>query len=91
MLTHISDLTEYYMLLVDKILSAAELPSGKSGYYFAVAHQFRWWDVMDKIAEALNARGLIESLDTPMWPSLEVAHNSIGLSPAALKGFWMSE
>ncbi|KAE9369113.1 hypothetical protein N431DRAFT_469047 [Stipitochalara longipes BDJ] len=55
---HISDLVALYTLLVQKILQKEPIPSGEKGYYFAIAHRAPWWDVLERLAEALHARGL---------------------------------
>jgi hypothetical protein len=62
-----------YALLVEKILQKDPIPSGEKGYYFAMAHKVPWWDVMQRIAESLYARGLVEEPKAQTWPSYEMA------------------
>ena len=76
---HISDLTSLYTLLVSKILQRTPIPHGVSGYYFAMAHRSPWWAVMSRLATSLHARGLVDSPTTQIWPSDEVAADTLGL------------
>ncbi|KAF2664223.1 NAD(P)-binding protein [Microthyrium microscopicum] len=75
---HISDLVALYGLLTERILQGTPIPSGKDGYYFAIAHTVGWWEIMDGLAKALYARGLVEEPKTPFWPSDEVAADYLG-------------
>lgn len=61
---HISDLTAIYGRMVEKILRKETLPNGTEGYYFALAHDLFWWEVLDQLAVALNARGLVTESKT---------------------------
>ncbi|KAH8200806.1 hypothetical protein TruAng_005043 [Truncatella angustata] len=70
---HISDLAAFYAILVEKILQMEPIPSGEIGYYFAIAHTVPWWNVMQRIAESLHARGLVKSSQTQIWPSYKMA------------------
>ncbi|KAH6658326.1 hypothetical protein BKA67DRAFT_211262 [Truncatella angustata] len=70
---HISDLAAFYAILVEKILQMEPIPSGEIGYYFAIAHTVPWWNVMQRIAESLHARGLVTSSQTQIWPSYKMA------------------
>ncbi len=65
----VSDLAAYYQLIVEKILHKDRLTSGREGYYFAVAHEMHWWEVLDRLAILLHSRGLIDSPETSIWPS----------------------
>lgn len=56
---HISDLAALYGRIIEKILQRQLLPSGTEGYYFALAHDFRWWEVLNHLAVGLDARGLV--------------------------------
>ncbi|KAI2463184.1 NAD(P)-binding protein [Annulohypoxylon bovei var. microspora] len=75
---HISDLTALYTLLVEKILQKEPISNGEKGYYFAVAHRAPWWDVMQRLADALYARGLVTEAKVQVWPSYEVAAEHLG-------------
>ncbi|KAI0384227.1 NAD(P)-binding protein [Hypomontagnella monticulosa] len=71
--THISDLTALYSLIIENILRKEPIPMGEHGYYFAMAHRAPWWDVMQGIAKALYARGLVSEPEPQVWPSYEMA------------------
>ncbi|KAJ4364960.1 hypothetical protein N0V83_008576 [Neocucurbitaria cava] len=75
---HISDLTALYALLVEKIIQQEPFPSGKNGYYFAMAHRAPWWDVMDGIAKSLHARGLVDEDRVQVWQSDKMAAEYLG-------------
>jgi hypothetical protein len=75
---HISDLTALYGRIIEKILQKVTLPSGVEGYYFAQAHDVEWWELLDRLAVALNARGLVTDSKAQIWPSNEVAAESLG-------------
>ncbi|KAI1750975.1 hypothetical protein F4782DRAFT_230048 [Xylaria castorea] len=76
---HISDLAEYYVLFVKKILQGEKLPSGEDGYYFAVAHEASWWNMTQGLAEALYARGLVTEPTAKIWPSDDMAAEALDL------------
>lgn len=76
---HISDLTTLYEQLVTKILQKEPIRSGEEGYYIAIAHSLPWWDVLDRLAGALHARGLVADTETQIWPSDEVAAEYLGI------------
>ncbi|PSN64073.1 NAD(P)-binding protein [Corynespora cassiicola Philippines] len=76
---HISDVTAYYSLLVEKILSNDPIPSGEEGYYFIAAHKLNWWEAMHQLAQHLHKRGLIEDPEVHIWPSYDVAADTLGL------------
>ncbi|VUC29400.1 unnamed protein product [Clonostachys rosea] len=89
--THISDLTAYYLRLIEKILEGADLPSGKQGYYFPIAHRFSWWDVLDRIAKALEARGLVKDGELREWPNYDVAAEALAIPAAVLPKLYVTE
>ncbi|KAI9704644.1 MAG: hypothetical protein M1820_005392 [Bogoriella megaspora] len=70
---HISDLANFYTLLTEKILQKEPVPNGEKGYYFVIAHKTHWWRVMQRLAEALHARGLVAEPEVDVWPSDDVA------------------
>ncbi|KAI1114327.1 hypothetical protein F5Y14DRAFT_414650 [Nemania sp. NC0429] len=76
---HVSDLAEFFVLILRNILQGSKIPSGEEGYYFAVAHETSWWDVSQSLAEALSARGLATEPTAKFWPSDEVAAEALGL------------
>ena len=78
---HISDLMTFYAILVEKVLRKERLSSGEDGYYFAMAHSFRWWEALDHLAAALYARNLVAEPKTQVWPSDEMAAESLGGVP----------
>ncbi|KAM0424376.1 hypothetical protein ACHAPT_010524 [Fusarium lateritium] len=75
---HISDLTALYLLLLEKLLQQEPIPSGESGYYFAVAHRSPWWKVMDGLAEGLYSRGLVTEPKAQMWSGYDEAADNLG-------------
>lgn len=75
---HISDLAALYTLLAEKILQSELIPSGEKGYYFPVVHKTHWWSVMQRLAEALHARGLVKEPKVETWPSDEMAADHLG-------------
>ncbi|KAI9706233.1 MAG: hypothetical protein M1820_004808 [Bogoriella megaspora] len=87
---HISDITTLYERIVEKVLQKEELPSGTEGYYFALAHDLVWWEVLDRLGIALKARGLVTSPETQIWPNDEVAAESMGVPVKYLQPLWNS-
>ncbi|OTA57508.1 hypothetical protein K449DRAFT_437377 [Hypoxylon sp. EC38] len=75
---HISDLTAFYALLMEKILNKEPILSGEKGYYFAFAHRQPWWEVMQRLANALYARELVAEPKGQVWPSYEMAAEVLG-------------
>ncbi|KAJ0382175.1 hypothetical protein COL922a_013087 [Colletotrichum nupharicola] len=73
-----ADLVELYRLLTENILLGKPIPSGREGYYFATVHRVPWWDVMDRIAVAMHARGLVDEPTTKVWPIYDVAADTLG-------------
>ncbi|KAL9086375.1 MAG: hypothetical protein Q9165_007161 [Trypethelium subeluteriae] len=87
---HISDLTALYGRIVQKILQNEPLPSGTEGYYFALAHDLIWWQVLDELAITLNARGLATTPDTSIWSSDEAAAEAMGVPVQFVQPLWNS-
>ena len=87
---HISDLTGLYGLIIEKIVRKEALPSGKEGYYFALAHDLFGWEVLDRLAVALHARGLVVDSKTRIWPSDEAAAESLRVPLQFLQTLWNS-
>lgn len=78
---HVSDLTALYAQLSVKILQKEPVPNGKGGYYFGFAHRAPWWEVMQRLAQGLYARGLVLEPEPKIWPSDEFAAESLGWPP----------
>lgn len=76
--SHIADLTALYALIIEKILQGESIPSDEKGYYFAIAHRVPLWDIMQRLAERLYARGLIQEQEVQIWPDDETAAESLG-------------
>ncbi|KAI1428255.1 hypothetical protein F5Y12DRAFT_48146 [Xylaria sp. FL1777] len=76
---HISDLADYYVLILKKISQGEKLPSGEEGYYFAVAHEVGWWNIAQSLASALYTRGLVTEPTAKIWPSDDMAAEALGL------------
>ncbi|EXM16800.1 hypothetical protein V3481_015715 [Fusarium oxysporum f. sp. vasinfectum] len=75
---HISDLTDLYVLILNKILKEEPIAVGTDRYFFSVAHRISWWKIMDKIAEGLYARGLVDEPTPKIWPNYDVAADALG-------------
>ncbi|RDW86003.1 hypothetical protein BP5796_04328 [Coleophoma crateriformis] len=75
---HVSDLAAFYTLLTGKIVQKEPVASGEDGYYFVYAHKTHWWDTMQRLAEALYARGLVTAPKVEVWPSDEMAAEYLG-------------
>ena len=87
---HISDLTALYGLIIEKILRKEALPSGTEGYYFALAHSFVWWEVLDHLAAALKARDLITDTKVQAWANDEAAAEVLGIPVPFVQPLWNS-
>ncbi|KAF4490467.1 hypothetical protein FAGAP_10764 [Fusarium agapanthi] len=75
---HISDLTDLYILILHKILKEEPIAVGTDRYFFSVAHRISWWKIMDKIAEGLYGRGLVDEPTPKIWPNYDVAADALG-------------
>lgn len=87
---HISDLTALYGRIIEKILHKEAIPNGTEGYYFAAAHDLHWWEITDRLAVALNVRGLVTDTKTQLWPSDEVAAETLGVPGQFVQTLWNS-
>jgi len=78
---HISDLTALYSLILQNVVqgNATTIPNGKKGYYFSLAHDLYLWEVLDHLALALKARGLVTDAKTEIYPDDEAAAKSLGV------------
>ncbi|KAL6872173.1 hypothetical protein J3F83DRAFT_734040 [Trichoderma novae-zelandiae] len=75
---HISDVVDYYILLIKLIVEEKNPESGEKGYYFAAAHYLSWWEIMEALAKSLHARGLVKEPRAAVWPSVELAEQALG-------------
>ncbi|KKP01421.1 hypothetical protein THAR02_06461 [Trichoderma harzianum] len=75
---HISDVVDYYILLIDLIIQGKPPQSGKKGYYFAATHYLNWWEISEGLAKSLYARGLVKEPVPAVWPSVELAEKALG-------------
>lgn len=89
-LAHISDIAEFYILLLDAILRGEQLPAGEDGHYFLISHVVSWWDILDRLAIRLHSRGLIKSASTKIWPSDEMVAESVGVPAKFAYSMWNS-
>jgi hypothetical protein len=83
-------MTAFYERILEKIIQKEPLDSGKSGYYFALAHSVKWWELLDHLAAALKARGLINDTTIDVWPSDEAAAEAINVPAAFVQALWNS-
>lgn len=61
-----------------------------SGYYFTVSHSVRWWDLLDHLAAAMHARGLVDEPTTEVWPSNAFAAEALGVPVDFAHSIWNS-
>ncbi|PCD41290.1 hypothetical protein AU210_003846 [Fusarium oxysporum f. sp. radicis-cucumerinum] len=87
---HISDLTALYYRIVHAALKNEDIPSGKEGYYFAVAHEMDMWEFQDHLAAAMKARGLVSSDKPEVYPSDEFAAEAIDVPVEFLSALYKS-
>lgn len=79
---HVSDLTAFFARLVDALINGSPVPKGRQGYYFTNSHRVYWWDLVERLAEVLHARGLVADPSVGIWPSDEAAGKAFGVPPA---------
>ena len=87
---HISDLTALYGLIVEYILRGETLPSGREGYYFALAHDILLGEVGDHLARSLWDRGLTSDLTTLKYSDEKAAAESMGVPVQFVQMLWDS-
>jgi hypothetical protein len=58
---HVKDLSHLYFLLLSKAISGQDLPSGKTGYYFAENGFQSWKSIAEGISKAGKERGLFQN------------------------------
>ena len=72
------------------VLKGQQLPTGHEGYYFTTSHRVSWWDILSHLAEALYARGLVDSPVTHVWPNDAAAAEALGVPEAYAHSIWNS-
>lgn len=87
---HISDLTALYGRIIENILQGELLPTGREGYYFALAHYLHLGEVLDHLAIQLKARGLITDSKTKVYLNDEAAASSLGIPVPFVRPLWNS-
>ncbi|OQD60496.1 hypothetical protein PENPOL_c023G10563 [Penicillium polonicum] len=87
---HISDLTALYGRIIENILQGEPLPTGREGYYFALAHYLHLGEVLDHLAIQLKARGLITDSKTKVYLNDEAAASSLGIPVPFVRPLWNS-
>ena len=75
---HVSDLTTLYLHILQKIFAKEDIPNGENGYYFAVAHEIGWWEILDQLTVALHARGLVTDKELRIWPNDDMVAEALG-------------
>ncbi|KAH7486601.1 hypothetical protein HZ326_15369 [Fusarium oxysporum f. sp. albedinis] len=87
---HISDLTALYYRIIHAALKNEDIPSGKEGYNFAVAHEMDMREFQDHLAAAMKARGLVSSDKPEVYPSDEFAAEAIDVPVEFLSALYKS-
>ncbi|OQE23174.1 hypothetical protein PENSTE_c009G00603 [Penicillium steckii] len=87
-LAHVSDVAKFFGQLLEAIIQGKSLPNGENGHYFLVSHVVPWWKIMDRLAEKLHARGLITTASSEIWPSDEMAADSVGVPVKFAHSMW---
>ncbi|KAH8659991.1 hypothetical protein BX600DRAFT_467051 [Xylariales sp. PMI_506] len=85
---HVSDLAQFYRLLVEKALRKESLPHGEQGYYSGAAHEIDWQELQDRLAAALHARGMASTSEVQTWASDEAAAKSLGVPTEYVRVLW---
>ncbi|QKX62724.1 uncharacterized protein TRUGW13939_09886 [Talaromyces rugulosus] len=89
-LAHISDITIFFVSLIEAILRRDKLPEGENGYYFLVSYMIPWWDILERLAARLYARGLVDSRELDLWPSDKVLAEAVGVPVKFAYSMWNS-
>lgn len=87
---HISDLTALYGRIIENILQGEPIPTGREGYYFALAHYLHLGEVLDHLAIQLKARDLITDSKTKIYLNDEAAASSLGIPVPFVRPLWNS-
>ncbi len=76
--------------MVEKILLKELIPSDEKGYYSATAHEFQWWELLDRLAVVLKTRGLAADSTVQIWPDDETAAKVLGVPVQFVSILWSS-
>ncbi|KAJ5597334.1 hypothetical protein N7537_007418 [Penicillium hordei] len=87
-LAHVSDIASFYGLLLEAIQRSDAIPTGERGCYFLASHVVQWSDIMDQLATNLHNRGLVATESTQIWPSDEMAAQSVGVPVKFAYSMW---
>jgi hypothetical protein len=87
---HVSDIAAFYEKIVEKILLKEPIPSGERGYYFAKADDVQWWEVFNRLAVRLEARGLATNSTVDLWSDDETAAKVLGVPVQFVSILWSS-
>ncbi|KAI1010769.1 hypothetical protein LB503_005009 [Fusarium chuoi] len=79
-----------YCRIIHAVLNTEEIPSGKEGYFFAVAHDTDMWEFQDHLAAAMKARGLVTSDKPEVYPNNEFAADAIDVPDEFLEALCKS-
>lgn len=74
--------------MVEAILQGKKLPTDKDAYFFVVSNVLPWWDILDRLAERLYARGLVTTAETEIWPSDEILSEAVGVPAKWAYSIW---
>lgn len=49
-----------------------------------------WWDILERLAARLHARGLVDSQELDVWPSDDVLAEAVGVPVKFAYSMWNS-
>jgi hypothetical protein len=87
---HISDLTALYGLIVERFLRGESLPSGREGYYFALAHDIFLGEFGDYLAGELRDTGMTSDSEARPYSDEQAAAESLGVPVQFVQMLWDS-
>ncbi|KAI9898773.1 hypothetical protein N3K66_007133 [Trichothecium roseum] len=96
-LVHIDELSDFYVRLASAILrgdgdeAEKTVGVGEDGFVFVQSHRTPWWDILDALAGAMHARGLVDEPRVATWPSPEVMTEALEVPAAYAYSIWNSE
>lgn len=73
---HVYDLADFYLLLIQRILSNNTPPVG---YWFPISYSLTISDIDDTLPKALHSLGLIKSPEVKIWEDDKAAADALGL------------
>jgi len=76
--------------MVEKILLKDPIPNGENGYYFVKAHEVQWWEMLDRLAVRLEARGLATDSTVRFWSDEKTAAKVLGVPEQFVSILWSS-